>query len=81
MEEKRLKRSLKTVYPQLTTEEIERNVQGPNRMFVCHKHDSFDFVKNVTEVGLFVTYFFIEYVVVLVINLKCYVVRHVHNHE
>ncbi|KAF8365792.1 xrn-2 [Pristionchus pacificus] len=51
VDEKRLLRTLKKVYPTLTDEEAARNSTGPDRLFVGSKHPAFEFLKELYADG------------------------------
>ncbi|GMT27186.1 hypothetical protein PFISCL1PPCAC_18483 [Pristionchus fissidentatus] len=51
VDEKRLLRTLKTVYPTLTDEEVARNDKGPDRLFVGNKHPAFKFLQELYQDG------------------------------
>ena len=49
VEEARLKETLKGVYPDLTQDEISRNVRGDDRLFVGPHHSSHDLLEALYE--------------------------------
>lgn len=49
VEESRLLAVLGKVYPQLTEDEVARNVRGTDRLFIGNKHKAFEFLMGIYE--------------------------------
>ncbi|KAK2152260.1 hypothetical protein LSH36_334g06001 [Paralvinella palmiformis] len=49
VDEKRLKQALEQVYPDLTPDEISRNIRGSDRLFVSKNHSAHDFLETLYE--------------------------------
>ncbi|CAL4130433.1 unnamed protein product, partial [Meganyctiphanes norvegica] len=52
VDEGRLKKALKPVYPLLTSDEVRRNVRGDDRLFISCKHDSYKQLLDLYRMGM-----------------------------
>lgn len=52
VDEKRLRKALETVYPDLTAQEKKRNTRGNDRLFIGSHHPAYEFLEGLYEGGM-----------------------------
>ncbi|GFR62384.1 5'-3' exoribonuclease 2 [Elysia marginata] len=52
VDEKRLRKTLETVYPDLTAHERKRNTRGNDRLFIGNHHPAYEFLEGLYEGGM-----------------------------